>query len=277
MKARKYGDAVRPDPYAWSAHPEALLGIALLAAGYVLALRSHRGPPWRLAAFALGTGLLLVAAVSPLDALTFHLLTAHLLQNILLAEWAPLLLVLGLPPSLAASFTRFRPLRGLTHPLVALPLWLTVYFLWHLPPLYDAALRNPSTLLHLEHGTYLAAGCLLWWPVVHDRPWGLPDGLRALYLFAAFALGSPLGLLLALLPDTVYGFYDGGAGLWGLSDLDDQRIAGVTMASEEAVLFALAFAYVFARFLRTEERQDALADELAGERSAVLQQQRALL
>jgi len=254
-----------------------VLGIAILAAGYVLALRSHRAPPWRLGAFALGIGLLLVAAVSPLDALTFHLLTAHLLQNILLAEWAPLLLVLGLPPSLAASLARFGPLRRLTHPLVALPLWLTVYFLWHLPPLYDAALRHPATLLHLEHGTYLAAGCLLWWPMVHDRPWALPDGLRTLYLFAAFALGSPLGLLLALLPDTVYGFYDGGAGLWGLSDLDDQRIAGVTMASEEALLFALAFAYVFARFLRTEERRDALADEAAAERSALLRQQRSLL
>jgi cytochrome c oxidase assembly factor CtaG len=170
-----------------------------------------------------------------------YLLSAHLLQNVVLAEWAPALVVFGLPAAFAA---RIR-----IPALLALFLWLGTYFVWHVPPIYDAALRRPDSLLHVEHATYLVAGILLWWPVVHGR---LPDGAKALYLFAAFVLSSPLGLLLALLPTPVYEFYEDAPQLWGLSDLTDQQIAGVTMAAEQAIVFFAVFAYFFLRFLRTE-------------------------
>ena len=65
-------------------------------------------------------------------------------------------------------------------------------------------------------------------------------------------LASPLGLLLALLPHPVYGFYKHAPQLWGLSDLTDQQIAGVSMAVEQAVVFFGVFAYFFTRFLRAE-------------------------
>lgn len=244
---------MRPDPYAWTAHAEATLAIALLAGGYAFGLRRHAAPRWRIACFALATGLLLSTAVTPLDALSYHLLTAHLLQNVVLAEWAPALLVLAVPPALAAELGRPRLLRSLTHPLVALPLWLATYFVWHVPVLYDTALRRPE-LLHLEHASYLLAGCLLWWPVLQDAPRRLPSAVRAGYLFAAFLLGSPLGLLLALLPNPVYDFYADGPGLWGLSPLADQQLAGVTMAAEQAAVFFAGFTFFFSRFLREEER-----------------------
>jgi cytochrome c oxidase assembly factor CtaG len=89
----------------------------------------------------------------------------------------------------------------------------------------------------------------MWWPVIHGR---LSDGAKALYLFVAFVLASPLGLLLALLPRPVYGFYKDAPQLWGLSDLADQQIAGITMAVEQAIVFFAVFAYYFMRFLRTE-------------------------
>ena len=78
------------------------------------------------------------------------------------------------------------------------------------------------------------------------------DGAKAAYLFAAFVLASPLGLLLALLPRPVYGFYKDAPQLWGLSDLTDQQVAGVTMAVEQAIVFFAVFAHYFMRFLRTE-------------------------
>lgn len=246
---------MRPDPSTWTLHPEATLPLAALAALYLVALRRRPAPPWRIACFALGLALLVAAAVTPLDALTYRLLSAHLLQNVVLAEWAPALLVLGVPPALAGALTRIPGARPLTHPAVALPLWLGTYFLWHLPPLYDAALRNPL-LLHVEHVTYLAAGILLWWPALQDEPWRVPAGRRAAYVFAAFVLASPLGLLLALLPEPVYDFYAGGPRLWGLSALTDQQIAGVTMASEQAVIFFVAFSVLFLRFLREEARSE---------------------
>jgi putative membrane protein len=196
--------------------------------------------------------LLLATAVTPLDALTYHLLSAHLLQNVVLAEWAPALLVLGVPPLLAARLGEIRPIRLATWPPVALGLWLATYFIWHLPAFYDAALEH-SALLHLEHVCYLTSGTLLWWPVLQDAPHHLSNAARALYVFVAFVLASPIGLLLALLPEPVYDWYVEGGGLWGLSPHADQQLAGVTMSVEQAIVFFAVFAIFFFRFLAEEE------------------------
>jgi putative membrane protein len=242
-----------PDPYAWSIHPEATLGTAGLAVAYFLAVRRRPPSRGRIAAFAAGVALLAATAITPLDALSFHLLSAHLLQNVVLAEWAPALLVAGLPPYLAARLARNRITRALTYPPVALSVWLLTYFLWHLPWAYDTALEHPALLLHAEHACYLAAGCLFWWPVLQNEPRELPDAARAGYVFAAFVLASPIGLLLALLPSPIYDYYEDPDGVWGLSPLTDQQIAGVTMAAEQALVFFAVFAYFFFRFLAREE------------------------
>ena len=178
----------------------------------------------------------------------------HLLQNVILAEWAPALLVLAVPPFLAARLGRFRGIRLLTRPPVALGTWLVVYFAWHLPPLYDTALEHPASLLHLEHAMYLTAGSLFWWPVFQDEPHRPSNASRALYLFLAFILASPIGLLLALAPDAAYDYYVEGGGLWGLGPEEDQQIAGVTMSVEQAIVFFGVFAVYFFRFLADEER-----------------------
>lgn len=225
--------------------------IPVLALGYAAVLRRYPAPGWRIACFLAGVGLILVVFVTPLENLALHyLLTAHLLQNVALAEWSPALVVLGLPPAATAAARRFRTVRTLTHPLVALPLWLATYYLWHLPDAYDTALRHPGTLLHVEHLCYFVTGVLVWWPVLTNV---LAPGAAAAYLFAAFALASPLGLLLALIPNAVYDFYEQAPRLWGLSPLEDQQVAGLTMAAEEAVVFFAAFAVYAVRFMRREE------------------------
>ena len=235
--------------------------VPALAIGYALALQRFPAERWRIGCFVGAEVLLLAAFVTPLQTLALeYLLTAHLLQNVVLAEWAPALVVLALPAGLAAAAGRLPAVRRLTHPLVALPLWLGIYFVWHIPPIYDTALRNPGTLLHLEHVSYFAAGLLLWWPVFHDAPHRLAAGARAAYVFAAFVLASPLGLLLALLPRPVYDVYVDAPELWGLSDLADQAIAGITMATEEAIVFFAVFVVYFTRFMREQERP---SDELA--------------
>jgi cytochrome c oxidase assembly factor CtaG len=129
------------------------------------------------------------------------------------------------------------------------------------PAIYDYALRHPGSILHLEHASYFATGVLMWWPVLHARPRPLSSGIKAGYLFAAFLLASPLGLLLALVGRPVYGFYaDAPERLWGLSRLTDQQLAGLTMASEQALVFFAVFAFYFFRFFREEE-----AAAIAGE------------
>jgi cytochrome c oxidase assembly factor CtaG len=242
-------------PYAFTADVEALVLAPALAVGYAVALRRHPAPWWRIACFAGGVALILLAFATPLQSLALHyLLTAHLLQNVVLAEWAPALLVLGLPRGMAERLGRIGVVSFLTLPYVALPLWLAVTFSWHLPWPYQAALRRPDWLLVVEHLCYFVAGLALWWPVLQDAPRRMSDGARAVYLFGAFLLASPLGLLLALLPKAIYGFYEHAPQrVWGLSPLADQEIAGVTMAAEQAAVFFAACAYFFARFLAAEE------------------------
>jgi cytochrome c oxidase assembly factor CtaG len=238
------------DPYRWPLDADGLVVVPTLVAAYLLSQLWWPSSRPRRLAFAASQLLLLTVFLTPLDTIALHyLLSAHLLQNVVLAEWAPALAVVGISPALARELERYRPVRALTHPLVALPLWLGTYFVWHAPWIYDTALEHPSTLLHLEHATYFVAGALLWFPVVHGR-W--PDGIKALYLFAAFVLASPLGLLLALLPHPVYSFYEHAPHLWGLGHLTDQEIAGVTMAVEQAIVFFAVFAVYLSRFLRSE-------------------------
>jgi putative membrane protein len=225
--------------------------VPVLVAAYVATLRRVQPSPARVAAFVAALALIVVAFVTPLQRLALHdFLWAHLLQNVVLAEWSPALLALAVPPTLGRRM-RFPP-------LVALPLWLGVYYVWHLPWLYDLALRHPNSLLHLEHVTYLAAGLCVWWPVVHGA---YSAGVKAVYLFAAFVLASPLGLLLALLPRAVYTTYRDAAPTWGLSAVADQQIAGVTMAIEQALVLFVVFAFFFVRFLG-EEQRTGLLDEL---------------
>src|SRR5262245_17200228 len=234
---------------------EALALVPLLAAGYALLARTERPSRARIAGAAVVLALIFAAFVTPLQDYALHtFLWAHLLQNVVLAEWAPALLVLAVPPRFGRRVSTF----VLFRPLVALPVWIVTYLAWHLPWAYDYALEHPHWLLHLEHLMYLAAGIAVWWPVIHGR-W--PAGGKALYMFAAFVLASPLGLVLALVPSPIYAFYEDAPRTWGPSPLGDQQLAGVTMALEQAVVFAAVFAFFLKRFFEEEQVEGAF-DEL---------------
>jgi cytochrome c oxidase assembly factor CtaG len=159
--------------------------------------------------------------------------------------------VVAIPPALGRRAARLAVLR----PAVALPLWIVTYTAWHLPWAYDYALGHPHSLLLVEHAMYLIAGVALWWPVVHGAH---SSGAKAAYLFGAFVLASPIGLMLALVPRPLYSFYEHARRTWGPGPLGDQQIAGVTMAVEQAVVFFAIFTMYLFRFLREEERDPAL-------------------
>ena len=241
-------------PYAWQADVDTTVVIPALSLLYLYAVGRLGAPRWRIVCFAGAMALLAVAFWTPLHHLGLHyLLSAHLLQNVILAEWAPLLVVLGISRPMAEAAARVKLWRFAVHPAVALPIWLVDYFVWHVPPVYDAALDHQAWLIHLEHACYFGTGLLVWWPLVHDVPRRLASGARAAYAFAAFVLASPLGLLLALLPKPVYHFYvDAKPRVFGWSPLADQEIAGVTMASEQAIVLFVVFLYWFRRFLAEE-------------------------
>ena len=111
-------------------------------------------------------------------------------------------------------------------------------------------MRHPHSLLHLEHALNLGTGVLLWWPVVHGS---LERGGKAAYVSAPSSFASPIGLMMALVPDPIYEFYEQAPRLWGLSPILDQQIAGVSMAAAEAVVFFAVFAVFFTRFFAEQD------------------------
>src|SRR6201992_3926762 len=180
---------VAASPYAWQADLDTTLVVPGLALGYLF-LAGRYGTTRRGAASFAGA-LVLLAAVfwSPIHHLGLHyLLTAHLLQNVLLAEWAPLLAVLGISGAMAHALARSRAWRLPAHTAVALRVCLADYFAWHVPAVYDAALDHQAWLIHVEHACYFGTGLLVWWPLVQDVPRRLASGARAAYAFAAFVL-----------------------------------------------------------------------------------------
>ena len=235
---------------------EAVILVPLLAVAYAVLAHRTRPEPWRIACAAAALALMFAAFATELQQLATHTFVwAHLLQNVVLAEWAPGLLVLAVPPA-AARWVRV-PMP------VGLPLWLATYAVWHVPSIYDFALRHQQSLLHVEHVTYLVAGLALWWPIVHGPR---PAGTKAVYVFGAFVLASPLGLLLALIPRAIYSFYVHAPRTWGPDPLHDQQIGGITMSLEQAAVFFAVFAVYLLRFLQEEQRDpDLFALELRRE------------
>src|SRR3954449_12986366 len=222
-------------------HPsaEGVFLVPAVAVLYATVIRPQGVPP---AAAAVALLMIFAAFFTGLQALATHtFLWAHLLQNVVLAEWAPALLVLAIPHEKAKRVN--------VPMLPALAVWLIVYFAWHLPWAYDYALRHQHSLFPVEHLTYLLAGIAVWWPVVHGPQ---NAGTKALYLFAAFVLASPIGLVLALVPRPIYDFYEHAPRAWGPGPLGDQLIAGVTMALERAFVFFAVFAYFLSRFLQED-------------------------
>lgn len=252
-----------PAPSSFSFEP-LFLALALVAGAlYVRAARAERAPWWRYALF--GSGLLLVAGSvnSPLQTIAVHyLLLVHLLQNVMLADWAPPLLVLGLTPAMRDRLGALggRPLAALTRLRVALPVWLVGWYGVHLAVFYEAALRN-EWLLNLEHALLLGIGLVFWWPLFSDRPHAHPTPLRLAYLGGAFVGSVFLGLAYTFAGSAFYGFYEEAPRLWGLSPVEDQNLGGVLMTGEQALVFLAAIVYFLVRLLHEEEAKERALDE----------------
>jgi cytochrome c oxidase assembly factor CtaG len=224
------------------------VGAAVL---YVRVARRERVPGWRVAAF--GGGLFLIAAAlnSPLETLSAdYLLVMHLLQNVVIADWAPPLLVLGLTPRMRREIERWggRALENLTRPRVALPVWLVGWYAIHFAGFYDTALENPW-LLNLEHALLVAIGLVFWWPVITGR---LTPPAAIAFLGAAFIGSAFLGLALTFSTSVLYDYYETVPRIWGLTALEDQNYGGVLMSAEQALIFLVAIGYFLLQLLREE-------------------------
>ena len=245
-----------PPPSSFSFEPLFLALAVVAAVLYVRAARRARPSNWRIAAFA--TGLLLVAVTlnSPLETISDHyLLLIHLLQNAMIADWAPPLLLLGLTVEMrqALALRGGRPLRRLTEPTVALLFWLAAWYGVHVPGFYDWALRT-GWPLNLEHGVLIAAGLCFWWPLLEPPPRRLTAGPTLAYIGVAFLTSPWLSLALIFTARPLYGFYAHASRLWGLSATEDQNLGGILMNAELTSIFFVLLGYHLLHLLAEEER-----------------------
>jgi putative membrane protein len=253
-----------PSPWRFSFEPAFVVLAAVAVVLYVRAWRREPGPWWRAASFAGGIVLVLGALNSPLGTIaTEYLVLFHLLQNVMISDWAPPLLVIGLTHAMRAGVARFggRPFASLTRPQVALPVWLVGWYVVHLGAVYDAAVRDPF-LLASEHAFLIAIGLVFWWPVLCDVPHTAATLTRIGYVFAAFVLSAFLGLALTFSPP-IYDYYESLPDrLWGIGAEKDQNLGGILMSSEQALVFFAAIVWLLVRLFREEaEAEERLAAE----------------
>ena len=259
---------------SWETPPPVLLGAALALVLFVQAfvrLRRRRPEhaPWsRALLFTAGLALLVLPLVSPLDQLGDEdLLSAHMLQHVLIGDAAPALLVVAvrgpllfflLPPFLLRPLASFRPLRAflalLLVPLVSLGLWAVVFVGWHIPAVYDYAAAHP--LVHdLQHVSFVAAGLLAWTQLVdparHER---LRRPQRVFFALGMLVLAQPLVDALLFTASPAYPRY---TGAHGISALTDQRLAGVVMMTEQLLTLGICVALLLRPYVRQRQQKPA--------------------
>ena len=238
----------------WTLEPLQLAPILLLAALYARRVVTLRGrgaapPAWRICLFALGVVLLLVALASPVDYYAASSFAFHMTQHILLSDLAPLALLGGLTRPVLRPLLRFiHPLRRVFHPFAALALWALDLYAWHLPFLYEGALRHE--FVHaVEHACFFAGGVLMWAPVLETIP--MPEwfgtGAKLGYVAVVRVVSTVLGNIFVWPNSVFYSIYEKTARPWGLSAIDDQRLAGSVMMIEGSLVTILALAWLFLR------------------------------
>lgn len=255
---------------AWTLDPLQLAPPLVLAWCYWLRVRGLAGrgrAPHRLRelSFYAGVAVLALAVTSPIDEIGEHrLFYVHMVQHLMLGDVAPLLIVLGLTgpvlrPLLAAP--GIARLRGVAHPFVALPLWALNLSLWHLPALYEAALRSASVHA-LEHALFFTTGALMWASVVEPLPgpaW-FGAGWKSVYTLAVRTVQGAVANVFLWSSVAFYDAYAAGERASGVSPLQDQEIAGGIMLVEGAVVTLVVFAWLFLRWIRESELRQAMID-----------------
>jgi putative membrane protein len=268
---------------SWSLPPFATFALVLSAIFYLRGWCIVRGadqsllPSWRAGAFLSGLGFVWIALASPLDALNELLLTAHMLQHMLLMMVAPPLILLGAPlipmvrglPGVVVrrsigSFLNWpaaeRIGRALANPIAgALAMGLAM-FAWHTPSLYELALRSESWH-EVEHATFFLASLIFWWPVVLPWPsrgqW--PRWAMVPYLLVADLQNTALSAILAFSDRVLYRSYSEAPRLSGLSALEDQVAAGAFMWLAGSMAFIVPAIGVAVQCLSMRSARDPMS------------------
>ena len=263
---------------SWTLEPLQLAPIALVAAAYAVRARTlaHRRQPvpgWRIALFALGIALLVLAVASPIATVGEEELFAfHMVQHLLIGDLAPLCLLAGLTGPLLRPILALpgvMRLHVLANPLIALPIWTLNLVVWHLPFFYEAAVRH-SAVHAVEHIAFFGAGIVLWLPVLETLPapeW-FGTGAKLAYVVCVRLVATVVGNVFIWGGAAFYDVYDTGDDYLGLSPSADQSLAGSLMMLEGSIVTIVALAWLFLRMAQEGDVRQELIESGVDERTA---------
>jgi putative membrane protein len=251
-----------PNWNRWDLHPSVVVGLALLGGLYVY-LGGLRSPRRQVASFGGALVLLFLALNGPLHNLSdIYLFSAHMGQHLLLTLVFPPLLLYGTPAEVIRPLLRphwvMAVARLVTRPLVAALVFTGPIVIWHVPSLYEAALRHHN--LHiLQHLVFLTTAVIMWWPVLSPVPElpRIPHLLQMLYLFLLGIPMSVTGALITLSDSVLYPFYAAAPRVAGLTPLADQQIGGLLMWVLGGLMLWIVMSVVWFRYSVWDERGDA--------------------
>lgn len=265
--------------WTWEPITIVLLLVSLVAYArgvHALWRRAGRGSGikrWEAAAFAAGLVSLALALLSPLNWVSSILFSAHMTQHEILMLVAAPLLVFGRPVQAfhwafrhraresIGRWTRrpavTRTWSALTAPLAVFLVHAAALWIWHVPLLYEAALK--SELVHaIQHVSFVGTAGLFWWGMVHGRYGRIGYGLAVLYVFLTALHSSVLGALMSLTPTAWYSSHSTAASRWGIDALVDQQLAGLLMWVPSGVVFIVFGLALLAAWLGESERRARL-------------------
>lgn len=269
--------------------------LAAAAVGFYLAgvrrLR-RRGISWpagRTAVWLVGWLFVLVVTSSGLARYGPVLNSVHMVQHMTLSMLAPVLLVLGGPLTLALRALRpagekgtrgprewlqvvlhSRVVRLLSHPLVAMAVYLVSLYGLYYTDLYELTLRSHvAHLLSFVH--FLTVGSLFFWIVIgiDPAPRRLPHAARVLLLMVWLAFHTIFSLALMqsaapLAPD----WFSALDRPWGPSALDDQKTAGQIAWGFGDIPIVATIAALVVQWIRADEREARRIDRAAARAAA---------
>ena len=257
---------------AWTFDPAVLVGLALAVVAYERGVRQGSGAGGRRAAFHVAMAAILVALVSPVDAMAGTLVSAHMVQHVLLIlVAAPLLavsapaasLLRGTPPAVRTSARDLRRafgldvdrLRSVRSPVARWLLYVVTLWIWHASVVYGAAVDN-EWLHVVEHVTFLGSAFLIWSVILGPARTRMPRGLGFLAVFTLGLQGIFLSALLTFARTPWYADHLAAPDGWGLDPLADQQLAGVLMWIPAGFIHAGIALYLLLAWMRESDGHD---------------------
>ncbi len=263
-----------PDPseFSWvnpDLHTSVVVGVLLLTAAYLwggyvarkkYALSEAPLNPWRTVAFATSMFFFMLVENGPLHMLSdFYLFSAHMVQHLVLAQIVPPLLLLAFPgwmfrPLVKKQWTRTLG-SFLAKPVIAFVISTFVLAVWHVPFMYESAMRNHD--IHITmHLTFLVASVIMWFPIVNpvpdliDRPQPI---WQMVYLFLTTVPMAMLGMIIVLAENVLYPFYAEAPRIFqSIDPKEDQVIGGLIMWVIGGMLPWFAISRIFFAWYHSE-------------------------